>query len=179
MEELARMISELSNHSGREGYGILYLVVEEAWKHQPTTPRMLELCRQRDAGRRQTGPQNRVPRPGSGGGRHLGERDSPGRRRALFSPPDDGKAVTQGSGCRAGAPPAQPAEQRWRRRRQEGPHSLPCLSGRPGGAVWNSGLQGKAGGAAAVATAPHLPGEGPGRTACPRTQPGGGGAGAV
>lgn len=26
MEELARMISELSNHSGREGYGILYLV---------------------------------------------------------------------------------------------------------------------------------------------------------
>ena len=44
MEELARMISELSNHSGREGYGILYLVVEEAWKHQPTTPRMLELC---------------------------------------------------------------------------------------------------------------------------------------
>ena len=44
MDELWKIMNELGNRSGKEGYGILFLAVQEAWKHQPQTIPMGQLC---------------------------------------------------------------------------------------------------------------------------------------
>ena len=53
MDELWRAMMELGNRSGKEGYSILYLAVQEAWKHQPKTISMGQLCMgiMKDAGK--------------------------------------------------------------------------------------------------------------------------------